>query len=160
MVKDDRRPVVPELRGNHMEIAPQALILAAGVVLSVVLISIMISQFRDAQNMSNAVGNQIVSKTQEIMENDIMQYDGLTVKGVDVINFYKKNLGEYVSGSTAPFVMTVAWAGGTFSYTDGTMLDKIRDEGSSHYIKPVSQWKCKVQRNKNGIITEVKFTKI
>lgn len=144
-----------------MDIAPQALILAAGVVLSVVLVSIMVTQFRQAEGMSSLVSNEIVSKTSEIMENEIMQYDGLTVKGADVVNFYKKHLGEYQSGEQADFTVVIshsAEGGGSYSYSNGTAVSLLRDSGSEQYVKPTSQYRCTVEKNKNGIITKVVFS--
>lgn len=157
MNKDIQRA---ELQRNCFDVAPQALLLAAGVVLSVVLISIMIARFKDAQKLSDVAGNQLVSKTQEILENEIMQYDGLTCKGADVVNFYKKHLGEFQAGESGLFSIEIKWAGGSYTYSDGSYIDRLRDSESSHYIKPGSQFKCKIVKNKNGIITQVIFTKI
>lgn len=145
---------------NGLDIAPQALILAAGVVLSVVLVSIMVTQFRQSEGMANIVSNEIVSRTEDIMNNEIMQYDGLTVKGADVINFYKKHLGSYMSGEDAGITVVISHASGgsSFSYSDGGAIEAIRDSESPQYVKPTSQYKCKVEKNKNGIITKIIFT--
>ena len=48
------------IKRNCIEIAPRALLLAAGVVLTVVLISLMISQFKSAQEMVN-ISSEMIS---------------------------------------------------------------------------------------------------
>ncbi|MCQ2495474.1 MAG: hypothetical protein MJ131_02665 [Lachnospiraceae bacterium] len=147
---------------NSLDIAPQALLMAAGVVLSVLLVSIMISQFRAGREMANLAGERILSATENIKQSDILQYDGLMVKGADVINFCKKYLGDYAPGDKAEFTVNInhvqEGSEEVFEYSDSKYLSDIRDSESKHYIKPTGKWKCKVIKNLNGIITAVDFT--
>lgn len=140
---------------NGMEIAPQALLLAASVLITVIIISILVLNFKSASQLSSAAGDQIVEMTDDIKNNSVMQYDGLEVTGADVVNFYKKHLGDYASGQTGPFSVTI---GGT-SYTNGASVSSLRDSSSAAYVKPTARYKCKVTQNANGVITNVTFTK-
>ena len=142
-----------------IEIAPRALLMAAAVILSVLLVSIMISQFNSAQGMVNSSSEVISKRTMEIRNSEIMQYDGLTVTGEEVINFMKKNLDVYGSGE-APFSITLKGTSGhSESYSEYSALNALTDPESEKYIKPFSKWRCMVKKNKNDIITEVIFSK-
>ena len=61
------------MKRNRFEIAPQALLLAAGVILSVVLISIMVMQFEQAKNMSDVVSGKMIEDTERLRNSGIMQ---------------------------------------------------------------------------------------
>lgn len=146
---------------NRSELAPQSLLFAAGVILSVVLISIMVVQFRNAQKMSNAAGESMSDQTRQIIENDIMQYDGLTVRGADVINFCKKHLESFSRGNNNSFTVQLNHSNGnSFSYDNNSSLAVLKDDISNEYVKTVTRWKCDVNRNTNGIITKVVFNEI
>lgn len=140
---------------NASDIPAQALLLAAGVLITVLIISILFMQFKSASNLGNAVTDQISDTTEDIKNNDILQYDGMTVSGADVVNFYKKHLGDYTSGQTGPFTIVI---GGT-SYSNGASVSLLRDSSSGAYVKPTAKYKCSVTRNANGMITKVTFTK-
>ena len=75
---------------NRFEIAPQAMLVSAGVIMSVVLISIMVSQFERAKALSSAVSERMIETTAQIADSDILQYDGATVTGADVRSFYRR----------------------------------------------------------------------
>ncbi len=142
-------------RRNALELPAQALLLAASVLITVVIISILFVNFRSASQLSSAAGEQIVDMTDDIKNNAVMQYDGLEVTGADVVNFYKKHLGDYKAGQTGPFTVTI---GGT-SYTNGASLSSLRDSSSASYVKPTARYKCTVNKNANGVISSVTFTK-
>ena len=82
------------MKRNCIEIAPRALLLAAGVVLTVVLISVMINQFNSAQEMVNISSNMINERTENLKNGEILDMDGMEVSGSDVLNVCKKELGK------------------------------------------------------------------
>ena len=137
---------------NCLEIAPRALLLAAAVILTVVLISVMVAQFKSAQEMVNVSSELISQRTDDIRNSEILELDGMEVRGSDVLNVCKRELGEGIK-------ITLKNGGTSKTYTDSASIDSLRDYESSEYVKPLSSWKCNVLRNKNGIITEVIFTK-
>ena len=141
---------------NRFEIAPQALILSAGVIMSIVLISIMVTQFENAKDISSAVTRKISSTAADIADSDIMQYDGITLTGADVRNFYRRYFRS--TGSEAE-KMTVNNGSNTTSYTEYGFYAYITDPSDRRYIKPDDLYKCSVTINANGIITNVEFTK-
>lgn len=148
---------------NGMEVVPSALLMAAGVIISIVLISIMISQMNTAGELSNVVSNEMSDRIDDIKNSSITQYDGLTVNGSDVVNFFKKQFDDYQSPDSAPFEIELDRSNDGKSngkvYKDGRSASELRDTASIQYVKPSSQWKCEVRKNKNGIITRVIFVK-
>ena len=141
---------------NSMELPAQALLMAAGVLIAVVIISILFVQFKQANQMSSSASENMNDLTEDIKDSGIMQYDGLEVTCADVVNFYKKYLGDYRSGESGPFTVVIGGA----SYVNGASVSSLRDSSSAAYVKPTSRYKCSVTRNANGVITKVTFTKI
>lgn len=148
---------------NRMEVVPSALLMAAGVIISIVIISVMISQMGVAGELSNAVSDEMTDRIDDIRNSSITRYDGLTVNGADVVNFYKKQFDDYQSPGSAPFEIEIDRSDDGKSngkiYKDGLSATELKDSSSIQYIKPSSQWKCNVIKNKNGIITRVVFVK-
>ena len=140
------------MKRNCIEIAPRALLLAAGVVLTVVLISVMINQFNSAQEMVNISSNMINERTENLKNGEILDMDGLEVSGSDVLNVCKKELGKGLN-------ITLKNGSDSITYYEESSLAKLRDYESSEYIKPSTRWKCKVVKNKNGILTDIMFTR-
>ena len=139
---------------NRFEIAPQAMILSAGVIMSIILISIMVSQFEKAQKMSAAVSERMLKAGEEIANGDIMQYDGVTLTGADVRNFYRKYFSQ--NGSEV-MKMTVNNGKTTSDYTSYGSYSYMTDPNGNKFIKPDDLYKCSVTVNGNGIITKVSF---
>ena len=155
---DEKESIIyPDM--NRIEIAPRALLMAAAVMLSVLLVSIMISQYNSAREVVNSSSDVMSRKAEEIRNSDIMQYDGLTVNGEDVINFIKKNLAEGAEMQGQITVTLTGVSGNSQSLTDTVLLGSLTDPENEKYIRPFSKWKCSVKKNKNGIITEVVFRK-
>ncbi|MBR4343486.1 MAG: hypothetical protein IKP88_12430 [Lachnospiraceae bacterium] len=145
---------------NSIEIAPRALLLAVSVILSVILVSLMITQFRAAQDMAGVSSELINERTEYIRNSDVMQYDGLTVSGADMVNFCIKQLEDTFSGEQPRFKITLkSSSGNSRTYNNYDSAVKLKDPENSEYVNPMSKWMCRVNRNKNGIITEVVFTK-
>ena len=145
---------------NSVEIAPRALLLAVTVIISVLLVSLMIAQFKSAEEIANISSESMNRRAEEIRDEDIMQYDGLTVSGADVVNFCRKNLEDYYNGEEAPFkIILKGVSGNSRTYKDYDSILVLMDSEKSEFVNPVSKWTCRVIRNKNGIITEIIFTK-
>ncbi len=141
---------------NRFEIAPQALILSAGVIMSIILISIMVAQFERAQKMSALVTEKMIQTSDSIANSDIMQYDGVTLTGADVRNFYRKYFTQNGSDISA---MSVNNGKTTTNYTTPGSYSDMTDPNGKKFIKPDDLYKCSITVNKNGIITKVSFTK-
>lgn len=140
---------------NRIEIAPQALLMAAGVIMSVVLISIMIAQLDTAKGLARTVEANVLEATARVADSDIMQYDGMRVSGAEVRNFFKLHMKK--KGADGLETLTIDNAFTRYSHTDSSMFSKMTDERDYMYINPADVFLCTVNCNDNGIITEVLF---
>ncbi len=141
---------------NRFELAPQALILSAGVILSVIMISIMVSQFEKTKNLSNAVSQRLIDQSAKIAEGDIVQYDGITVTGADVRNFYRRYVEK---ASPAIEMMSVDNGIVRMKYDSRGHYRELNDPSGTAFVGPADLYKCRVTVNDNGVITNVDFTK-
>ena len=139
---------------NRLDIAPQALLLSVGVILSVVLISIMVIQFEQARKMAEIVSENMLETTERIKNSDILQYDGETLTGADVRNFCKK----YLSGGDEIEKITIKNKTVTTTYTQSSSRSGINNTSSAEYVAPTAAYSCSITCNANGIITLVSFT--
>ena len=143
------------MKRNRLDIAPQALLLAAGVILSVVLISIMVTQFEQARQMSDIVTDNMISAAEDLKNSSIAQYDGLRVSGAEVRNFYKVHLTA--AGAENFEKMTVDNGETTRAYTKSGDFSLMTDRNGSAYVAPTDVYLCSIEINANGIITNVLF---
>ena len=141
------------IKRNCIEIAPRALLLAAGIILTVLLISVMVTQFRSAEDMMNVSGRMINEQTENLKYGELISLDGSAVYGSDVVNISQKQTDNGIK-------ITLKKDSGTVSYTDQKSVSKMRDFENSEYIKPFTRWKVSVSKNDNGVITEIVFTEI
>lgn len=142
------------IKRNKFEIAAQSLILAAGVILSVILISIMVVQFEQSADLAGVVSDRVLETTQKIKNADLLQYDGAQVTGADVRNLLKQQFAR-----ARPEVDEIEVCNGTKTvrYTEGKSLDRIKDSAAEEYIDPAEVYVGRVTVNANGIITGMSF---
>jgi len=147
-------------RGNMESVIIKFLFVGASITLTCVLISIGVINFRQGRELANSTANKIERFNNAIIESDITQYDGMTVKGSDVVNFYKKHLGGIADGLESGFSITIKTVNGINTYNDGTYLGDIRNNADGKYVKPTGKFACSVEKNTNGVITKVIFEQI
>ena len=136
---------------NCVEIAPRALLLAAGIILTVLLISVMVTEFKSAKDMMNVSSEMISERTEELRNGELLSLDGTVVYGSDVVNICRKEIEKGIK-------ITLKKDSGSTVYTDAGSLSKLRDYEDAEYIKPFTRWKCNITKNNNGIITDIVFT--
>lgn len=142
---------------NRFEIAPQALLLSVGVILSIVLISVMVTQFEQARSLSDEVSRNMLKTGEQIRNSDLMQYDGIKVSGAEVRNFFKMQIS---AGGPDGFDTLVINNGKTTGkYSESGKYSLITDMGSAAYVNPTDVYLCSILSNANGMITTVTFTK-
>lgn len=96
-------------------------------------------------------------------EYDMAKYDGEEIRGSEVINYIKKNLGEYTSGETAPnYIRVVTKVSGSEIINDYMNNEHIKDikniSETDHYIKPTAIFDAEVIRSGNKVILGICFT--
>jgi len=144
---------------NCIEIAPRALLLAVSAILAVVLVSLMLVQFKQAREMSNISSDMMTQRTEEAKYQRITEYDGTVVSGADMVSFCRRNL-EYGQDIMQDIGITLKGpSGNSVTYRTYEEVKKLSDRESGEYVDPVSKWKCNITKNKNGVITGIVFIK-
>ena len=145
---------------NRLEIAPRALLLAVSVMLTVIIVSFMIMQFKSAGEMAGISSDMMNRRTDDIRNSDYLQYDGKKVSGADVVNFCRRVLNDCTGGVESEFRLVLKGSSGSIRiYRTYETAKSLWDTDGSEYVNPISHWKCSVIKNKNGIITEINFNK-
>ncbi|MBE5940047.1 MAG: hypothetical protein E7266_06585 [Lachnospiraceae bacterium] len=146
-----------------MENSLKGLMLAAGTIITCIIVTLGFYIAGEAKNTATGSANQINKLNVEFMENDKVIYDGATVSGTEVVNVIKKmqseKIGVYVENGT-----TNTYYGYNFNLTTGELGSKTAnvytaaiDEGTGTYINPYGSFKGVVIRNSNNIITGIIF---
>ena len=145
-----------ELKRNRFDIAPQALMLAAGVILSVILISVMVAQFERARDLSGTVTRKMIDDANKIALSDIMQYDGVTVTGADVRNFYRKYLS---SDGSEVGILSIDNGKNVIGYENSGSYANLVNPDDRAFVSASDLYLGKVMLNENGVVIQVVFTK-
>lgn len=150
----------PVMKRGMIEIAPQALILAAAVVITMVIIALGINQLSKAKDVNSAITESTNNMVNDLRNNEVAQYDGLTVSGADVINFFKKNYGTTATAK-CEYTITIGNGTATTTYPSGSLTYKDLSDTSKSatYVRPTDKYECDVSYNANDVLTNIKFTK-
>jgi len=132
-------------------------LMAAGLIVTAGLIFV---GFRMA-DIGTETANQVIEKfsglKKELEENEIMQYDGTTVSGSDVVNFMRKHLSQRAGEDEAGMKITVIKGNKSASYQKYEEISEIYNFSHVSYIDPSVLFQGSVIKNENGVISEVKF---
>lgn len=135
-------------------------------VFAVILMGIIIYSTKNFFDSTADAADNVTENTQELTidyeDYDISMYDGEEVRGSEVVNFIKKQLGDYSEIETAPIytqvkttVLSVIY---TNTYTNNVHISDIKNFSSSEfYIKPTALFIGKVIKSKNKAILGVTF---
>lgn len=141
---------------------------AAGIVITLAIISIAFIVFNIAKDGTMAGVNKISTMNAQIAESDITIYNDQEVSGSEVVNVIRKfeesylaiqvktgnNTGGTWYGYSATTSSGVASMGGTSS---SSIADAI-DETNTRYINPNGRFIGRVFRDNNGAAIAVTFT--
>ena len=140
-----------------MDSALKGLMLAAGVILTCMVIGVGFYVAREAKATAVASGNQLSEYQKDIKESSLTKYDGMEVSGSDVINFAKKNLSSYDRTEVAPVYIQIQTASHDETYESNRHLKDLRDFSNARYVNPVNLFLCTIIRDENDVIIGVKF---
>ena len=148
-----------------MENATKAILLGAGVVITLVLVSL---GFLLLNRTTDGINDQMTAmemQRQQALEQKFTKYDGLTVSGSDV----RRALKEFEDDEIA--VVVVTRIGGQREYyceiDDSTnritstsasaYISETEEKTSNYYINPSGKFKATVLRDDNDTITGILF---
>ena len=148
-----------------MENSLKGLILAAGTIITCVVITLAFYISREAKQTAANGAQEINKLNTEFAESDKIIYDNAIVSGSEVVNAIKKMAGEKVgvcvetSASSKP-----VYYGYEFDVSTGKLGDKEgsyvaaeTEEGSETYINPYASFKGTIIRDSNDVITGIRF---
>jgi hypothetical protein len=156
-----------------MDNSLKGLILAAGVIITCLVIGLGFYISREAQNTSSSSSGQINDMSAEFQSIDLTIYDGMQITGREVVDFIKRvqSKEEFVSIEVTNKKNNVAdynyehteTSGNHFINENGTVQDieAVQTTPSNqYYINPDGKFQGTVLKDQNDIIICVKFIQV
>lgn len=109
------------------------------------------------KNTSEAAIEKINNFNTELAESDLIMYVGIEVKGSDVVNFIKKNLGSYDASEQADLYIRVLTATNDSTYRNGGYIADIQNFSSVRFINQEASFQCDIKRDANDVIVGISF---
>lgn len=149
-----------------MENSLKGLLLAAGTIITCIVISLGFFISREAKETASNGANQIGKLNAEFLESDKVIYDGASVSGSEVINVIKKMQSEDV-GICVVTKKTSKFYGFEFDAKTGEFGSKVSSDtesavssSSEYYINPYVEFTGIVVRDVNNLITGIVFSQV
>lgn len=155
--------------------AQRALIMAAGLFLSIALITIAVVMFISAQDATKTAQTSFSDIQTELAQTAFTVYDGTTVSGSQVVNALRKfqDKGEFgiqvITGKnptgtwyfkTVNITVPVGSPGyGSITTTPATgTLANAQNEKSDDYVNPSGKFKAEIIKDNSNVIRGIIFT--
>lgn len=147
-----------------MENSLKGLILAAGTIITCVIIGLGFFIAREAKDTANAGAGQISRLNAEFSESDKVMYDGMQVSGSEVINvinrFKEEEIGIKVQNKkniVTYYNFTLGSGDKTLGGKSSNTVDAARNMKDEKYINPNGQFIGSVLRDENNTILGISF---
>lgn len=153
------------MRHKNSDIVNWIVISVAGVV----ILGFMIYKLSIYLHDTSAATDKIIEKAQDqlmdMIDSEITKLDGETIRGSEVVNFIKEQLGNYSASEVAPIYVKVTTVinGRTYqnTYQNKLHISHIKDFSSTqYYIKPTASFQGTIERSKNQAILGITFIQI
>ncbi len=146
-----------------MENSLKGLMLAAGTIITCLVVSLGFFISREAQDTATNGVNQIGSLNSEFAAGDKTIYDGAVVSGSEVLNVIRKyaddNIGIYVKTgkSTTYYNSEFDLNNGNYLADNDNTYNMALDSAKDTYINPYGNFKGRVVKDGNNVITGIEF---
>lgn len=147
-----------------MENSLKGLMLAAGIIITCIIISLGFYIAREARDTASSGTGQINQLQAEFSDTSKTMYDGTEVSGSEVLNVIRK-FSDDTMGIKVVTGKSSVYYGYVFSESDGALGDKsassyknAQDVTKQSYINPTGRFAGSVVRDTNGVITGLVFT--
>ena len=154
-----------------MENSLKGLLLAAGTVITCIVIGLGFYIAREARDTANKGAGQISKLNAEFSESDKIMYDNISVSGTEVINVINKfkndDMGIIVNTKKTKNIqfnrnLTNSTSNGVVVYKLGgnasTKVKDSQDINNNIYINPNGQFLGQVLRDENNVVVGIQFT--
>jgi hypothetical protein len=133
------------------------LLFGVGALITALFAVLLFMTAKEGRQVGFAATTQMSELNEDIMNSGIMKYDDLEVYGSDVVNCIKENLDEFTAAETAPIYVRVKTTSSDNTYTNGSVIDEIRDFTKQRYIKPTTVFRGDIIKNINDVIVGINF---
>lgn len=146
-----------------MDNSLKGLILAAGTIITCLVISLGFFIAKEAKASAAGGVVQISKLNAEFADSDKMIYEGAVVSGAEVISAISKFKGESIcievttNRTTTDYHYTYDAASDSCKMTSNVTYDYKMDQNNSLYINPTARFDGRVVRNRNGNICMIEF---
>lgn len=140
-----------------MENGLKALILAASISITCLVISIGFYAARQARDISAITTEKINKTASHLAEEEYILYDDLVIRGSDLVNFIVKNFSSNSIAKDLTIYIYVDSGRSKNKYESYEDIRGIKDFNSSNYINPLGKYKGKIIRNQNEVIIGMSF---
>lgn len=147
-----------------MENSLKGLILAAGTIVTCLIISLGFFIANEAKTSATTGANQISKLNSEFVESDKVIYDATEISGSEVINIIRKFQNDTLAvrvitkKSTTDYNYTMNEDAGSIAKTGVTAYAAGKASTETDYINPTARFMGAVVRDANGSIIGLKFT--
>lgn len=149
-----------------MENSLKGLIMAAGTIITCLIISLGFFIAREAKDSASAGSAQISKLNAEFMENDKSIYDSTEVSGSEVINAIRKfkndalGISVATKKSTTDYNYAVDETSGELTASEVKEYKVGTAANEDEFINPTARFVGKVVRDTNGTIVGLSFTQV
>lgn len=151
-----------------MENSLKAILIGAGVVITLIVVSIGFLLMRSGQSTAqNAIG-KLDQINAEMSESQYTMYDGIENRGSEVVNVLNKFKDEYIgiqvktkkvpSGTWYIHTVTVTNNTGAIGAASTYLISNTMDETHSEYVNPNGKFLGELVRDQNGTVVALVFT--
>jgi len=150
-----------------MENSLKAIIIGAGVVITMIVVSIGFLLMRSGQSTAQNAINRLDQISSEMSESEYTMYDGMEVSGSEVVNVLRKFKDEYIGIQVETkknggkwYIHNVTLSSGNEAEIVSTSTNSISDtmdEKSDDYVNPNSVFTGSIARDENGRIAALIF---
>lgn len=149
-------------------------LIGVNLIIACVIVSLGLFLTNSGKSLASTFSNKLASVNSNISDADVLMYDGVTVKGSDVVSCIKKHLSDLditvnkLGGSDA---VNATWlqckVNDTFGSSSFVNLPEYAREDVSGvntdgrvYINPNADFKGSVTRNANGAVVGITFDQV
>lgn len=140
-----------------MSTAQKILLFGISALITASFAVLLIMTAKESQQVGLAATKRMGDLNEEICNSGIMKYNDNNIQGSDVINCMKEILGDYIAAEIAPLYVYVETSSTSNTYTNGSIIEEVRDFTNARYIKPTSFFVGKVVKNTNDVIVGIQF---
>lgn len=145
-----------------MENSLKGLLLAAGTIITCIVIGLGFYIAREARDTANSGAGQINKLNAEFTESDKTMYDGLQVSGSEVVNVISKYKNDDICIKVETKKASAAYVYSDTSLTgkSGLTLKEAQKINGNFYINPNAQFMGEVLRDDNRVIVGLSFKQV